>query len=109
MKKITINIAKDYTKTPGPRFISDGPFSGQDFREKFLEKYFVLDHLLNINLEIILDGVTGYPTSFLEEAFGGLARKYGIETCLSRINFISVENQRRIDEIFKYIKESKNS
>jgi len=32
----TINIARDYTTTPGARYPSDGPNSGEDFREKVL-------------------------------------------------------------------------
>lgn len=33
-----INIAIEYSRTPGARYISDGPFSGEDFRDNFLEK-----------------------------------------------------------------------
>lgn len=31
---IVIDIAQDYTKTPGGRFINEGKFSGEEFREK---------------------------------------------------------------------------
>lgn len=33
---ITINIANEYTKTPGGRFKSEGEFSGEDFRDAIL-------------------------------------------------------------------------
>ena len=33
---ITINIANEYTKTPGGRFKSEGDFSGEDFRDSIL-------------------------------------------------------------------------
>ena len=77
MDKCVINIAGDYTKTPGGRYIDDGDFSGQDFREKFLEPIVVKAKTNNniASVKIIFDGGFGYPVSFLEEAFGGLARK----------------------------------
>jgi hypothetical protein len=99
---ITINIAKDFTKTPGARYKADGPFSGEEFRETFLEKYF--DDIGNqCKITVILDGAEGYATSFLEEAFGGLARKYGKKRCLERLEFISNEDRLLIDEIKMYI------
>ena len=101
---IIVNIS-DYTKTPGARFKSDGPFSGEEFREKILDPHFN-DKSAKEKIEIILDGVEGYPTSFLEEAFGGLARKYGKERCLERIEFVSEENPLLIKEIQYYIEES---
>ena len=64
----TINLARDFTKFPGGRFRSDGPFSGEEFREDYL-----LPALQNYeNVTVILDGVAGLPSSFQEEAFGGL-------------------------------------
>lgn len=65
-----INIATDYTEFPGGRFRRHGPGSGEEFREKFLVP------LLRQRVPIIInmDGTSGYPSSFLEEAFGGLVR-----------------------------------
>ena len=40
-KMITINIAKEFSNSPGARFRSQGDFSGEEFRQKFLEKYFM--------------------------------------------------------------------
>ena len=39
-------------------------------------------------LTINMDGGYGYPTSFLEEAFGGLARKYDPNEVLQMLIFI---------------------
>ena len=61
---ITINIATDYTKTPGGRFISEGEYSGQDFREKVLKPKFLQALENNDQLTVILDGGYGYATSF---------------------------------------------
>jgi hypothetical protein len=104
---MTINIAKEFSTTPGARYKTDGAFSGQEFREKFLEKLFV-DSSAKEDVLIILDGTEGYATSFLEEAFGGLARMYGKEYCLSRLKFISNEEAGLIDEIQQYIKDVEN-
>ena len=98
----TINIAADYTKYPGARYKSDGPFSGEDFRERFLDPLFS-DIKDDSEITIILDGPSGYATSFLEEAFGGLARKYGKERCLNRLKFISEEDKLLVEEIREYI------
>ena len=56
-----INIAKDFSKTPGARYEKFGPFSGQEFRKKFLESLFQ-DKSDDSEITIILDGVAGYAT-----------------------------------------------
>lgn len=66
-----IHIAKEFTDAPAGRFLTDGPYSGEAFRENFLRP--ALEQ--NEFVEIDLDGVEGYGSSFLEEAFGGLVRK----------------------------------
>src|ERR1043166_7269636 len=101
----TINVAKDYTKTPGARYVADGPFSGEEFRNKFLEPHFAV--LTSTEpLEIILDGTEGFATSFLEEAFGGLARKFGSERCLKLLKLVSKEDDLLLVEITDYIKDA---
>jgi hypothetical protein len=74
-----IEIGKDFSRTPGGRYINDGPFSGQLFRDRFLvpELRKAIDK--GDKLTVVLDGPRGYLTSFLEEAFGGLVR-YGLFT-----------------------------
>ena len=67
---IRISIARDFSSSPSGRFPEDGPFSGERFRDEFL-----LPALkANDSVEVILDGVSGFGSSFLEEAFGGLVR-----------------------------------
>ena len=65
-----IHIAVEYSRYPGGRHISGGPFSGEDFREKFLIPLWKK----NERVIIELDGTRGYGSSFLEEAFGGMVR-----------------------------------
>lgn len=102
-----INIACDYTDTPGGRYISQGPFSGEDFRNKLLIPALKNAISNKKKLEIDFDGVYGYGVSFLEESFGGLIRegfKYSdIKKC---IIFISNEDDTIIPKIEKYLKEA---
>jgi hypothetical protein len=102
MKTIKIRIASEYSSILGGRHISDGQFSGEDFRENHLKKIF---ESLKSDERLIIDfdGTYGYPTSFLEEAFGGLARIYGSQIILSKIDFISEEEPGLIDEVRRYI------
>lgn len=67
----TINFVRDFTVTPGGRYKSDGKFSGELFRERHLLPCLESDD----NVTIDIDGVAGFPSSFLEEAFGGLFRE----------------------------------
>jgi hypothetical protein len=71
-----IDVGKDFSRTPGGRYISDGPDSGQLFRDRFVVPALSRAIAQNEKLTIVLDGPRGYLSSFLEEAFGGLIR-YG--------------------------------
>jgi hypothetical protein len=61
-------------------------------------------------LSVDLDGVMfGYPASFLEEAFGGLARIDGIQTVLDNIVFQSRDEPLVIREIQSYIRDAEKT
>jgi hypothetical protein len=66
----TISIAKDFSPTPGGRYNRDGPYSGEAFRTRFLEPAIDAGERVIVDLDM----VAGLPSSFLEEAFGGLLR-----------------------------------
>ncbi len=66
----TINIAREYTPFPGFRLKQYGKGSGEEFRERFLVP--IMEG--GVPTVVELDGTSGYPSSFLEEAFGGLDR-----------------------------------
>ncbi|MGD0420643.1 MAG: STAS-like domain-containing protein [Xanthobacteraceae bacterium] len=70
-----IFIATDFSKYPGPRYRHDGPYSGEEFREQLLVPALRRAHEHHEVLTVVLDGVAGYGSSFLEEAFGGLLRE----------------------------------
>jgi hypothetical protein len=102
---LEINIALDFSETPGARYKTDGDFSGEDFFEKILEpKFLEIKDTENV-LFVNLDNTAGYATSFLDEAFGGVARKYGKKLVLQKINFISIEEPYLIEEIKSYMNE----
>lgn len=72
-----IDVAKDFSTTPGGRLRRHGPFSGEEFRTRLLAPA-VREALLNNSSVVVrLDGTAGYAGSFLEEAFGGLLRSDG--------------------------------
>lgn len=102
-----INISKDFTDTPGARYISEGEYSGELFRETILIPKYVETIAAKEQLKIELDGGYGYATSFLEESFGGLARKYDIQEVLRTLVFESNDEPGLINEITDYIKKAR--
>jgi hypothetical protein len=100
MKEIT--IAKDFSRHPAGRYVTDGKYSGQKFREAFLEPQ-VINHERTI---IYFDGARGYGSSFLEEAFGGLARKFDKDIVLAIFEFKS-HDINLIKRIKTYIRDAK--
>ena len=95
-----ISIANDFSVFPGGRLKKNGNWSGEEFRESILipainaGEPFVID----------MDGVKGYPPSFLEEAFGGLVRGGYSEEKLRSIMSLKCSRQSRIEEVWYYIK-----
>jgi len=67
---MTTLVVSQFTKFPGGRFRRISDFSGQQFREEFLEPAVKKGAKVVVNL----DGVAGYGSSFLEEVFGGIVR-----------------------------------
>lgn len=99
---------REFSVTPGSRYRDEGTkaHSGQEFREDILESKFQEALKAKIKLIVDLDGTIGYGTSWLEEVFGGLARKYKKSDVLEIIEFISNEEPYLIDDIKQYIKDA---
>ncbi len=100
------SIANEYSKNPGARYKKQGEYSGEDFREKVLEPFFKEKAEGDI-LEIDLNGLNGYPSSFFEEAFGGIARLYKQDDVLKSLRFICEDNPLFIDDLISYIKQER--
>ena len=101
---IIINIAKDFSPIPGARYEIDGEFSGEEFRKKILIPKF--EEALEKKEQILIDfdGGYGYLISFLEEAFGGLARIYGSDKVEDVLLFKSDEEEALVEKVKSYIK-----
>src|SRR5690349_18098213 len=65
-----VDVGKHFTRYPAGRTATDGPYSGEIFRDRFLRPS--LDR--HEPIVVKLDSALGYGSSFLEEAFGGLVR-----------------------------------
>jgi hypothetical protein len=105
---IVINIANDFSKTPGGRLEREGNYSGEAFRRKILKPAFEKSISKNETLIVNLDGGYGYAISFLEEAFGGLARETK-NPCVMKIQIISEEEPALVEKIYEYMNESLKS
>ena len=105
--KDQIIIATDFASTPGARYRADGDFSGQEFLEDILllkfEKAVEGEYILLIDL----DGVWGYPSSFVSGSFGKLSVEKGSDLVLKHIEFKSDENPIRLEKILEEIKNPK--
>jgi len=97
-----ISIAKEFSDTPGPRAKAEGDSSGEEFLETLLLPAYEHVRAEGGTLLIDLDGTEGYATSFLEAAFGQLARKYPPEEVLSFLAFKSDDEPYLIQEIKKW-------
>ena len=105
---VMINVAKEFTETPGARYKTQGALSGEECSDNILYPKFIESISNNEKLVVNLDGGYGYGSSFLEEAFGGLVRKLKEEKNIhykdvKEIEIISDDNIVWIDKIKKYI------
>ena len=97
-----IDIGREFAKHLGARYREDGKNSGQQFREEVLEPAFA-DHDLVV---IALDSIGGYSASFMEEAFGGVVRKFGLDAVNSKLRFDAVERAYLVPIIQQWMREA---
>lgn len=103
-----IVVSKDFSATPGGRWKKLGPNSGEEFYESILSVKFKEAINKNEILDIDLDGVIGYPSSFIDQSFGSLSRDYGAEKVLNHIRLKSNDQPSLIDIIENNIKDPDN-
>lgn len=105
-----LNIGKDYSKTPGGRKKDSGDYSGEDFLEKCLKKQFEEALRKGEPLFVNFDGLYGYPSSFLEESFGGIVRLYkeslSLNEIFKTIILVSNDNPLLIERVSNYMYEA---
>lgn len=112
MTNQVIDIAHDFSRFPGGRVRADGPHSGEQFLEDLLKP--AVERALKAHSLVVIkiDGVAGLPSSFLDEAFGGLIRQ-GIVNLSEAQSLIVIEaataRVRMYPEIIKtYMTEAAN-
>jgi hypothetical protein len=98
-----ITIAEDFSRFPGGRFKTDGPFSGEAFRDKILVPAIQESDQVEVNLS----GTLGYGSSFLEEAFGGLIREHSLSLeVIQKKLVIKSDKVSEIKTVWQYIKDA---
>ncbi|MCA9353397.1 STAS-like domain-containing protein [Candidatus Nomurabacteria bacterium] len=102
--KKKIRIANDFSDSPGARYREDGDFSGQAFLEDILLGAFEGAVKDDYKILIDLDGVWGYPSSFISGSFGKLSLSKTADLVLKHIEFKSDDSATRLDEIIAEIK-----
>lgn len=92
----TINIkVSDWTRYPGGRFKEDGDFSGQEFREVYLENAvqngdsFIID----------FNGIFTAGWSFLDEALGYYVSEMGVGNFRKRFVIIADDDPDILEEM----------
>ena len=106
-----LNIAKEFSPVPIGRYKTDGDKSGEVFLEDFLYPKVSDAMKRKEKLEIDFTGMYGLSSSFLEEAFGGLVRKYNLSSVdiLDTIVFLPEKSHfdLYIDLVQEYIRDAK--
>jgi len=95
-----ISILKNFSENPAGRYVTDGPNSGQRFRDELLTPALRTHDEVVVNL----DGALGFGSSFLEEAFGGLVRECGFAATELTRKLRIVSNQSIYEKrVWRYI------
>ena len=108
---VEIALANEFSRYPAGRTTPDGPDNGRRFRTEFLVPALRAAIENESAVEVNLEGVRSFGSSFLEEAFGGLVRQEGfsrqeVEQHLKIIATRPVyDTYRRL--ILRYIAEAK--
>lgn len=101
----TLHVASEFSKNPGPRYISEGRNSGELFLRELLYPRLIDAILSGTILEVNLDGTNGYGVCFLEGSFGELVYRSCLspQAVASALRFVSKEEPDLPQEILEYI------
>ena len=95
-----IYVAEQFGETLGGRYIKEGDYSGEEFYLKLLYPTFCKAIFNREKILIDLTGCLGFPTSFLDESFGRLAREHeGFKLNNIIISMLEIHEQNRPDFI----------
>ena len=96
-----IDVARDFTSTPGGRYRKEGEWSGEKFRTELLEPALEDDGEVIVDM----DGPEGFLTSFLDEVFGELVRRHGIKI-MDRVVIRAVRKPSRAATVHELVQEA---
>ena len=103
-EKVYLRIL-DYTEDPGPRYKRQDKentnTSGEMYYISVLNSAFAECYENGKELVILLDGVSGYPSSFLDEAIGELVYDFSLEIVKSILSFETVMFRRRAKQVLE--------
>jgi hypothetical protein len=105
---LMLSVAREFSETPGPRAPEEGNFSGLQFLDRLLLPRYKEAVQQREELLVDFDGTEGYATSFLEAAFGGLARLFKPAEVLKILRFKCDDEPYLKPEVEKYIREAQN-
>lgn len=107
MKEIV--VGRDFSDAPAGRYRTDGPFSGEEFRESRLVPALSEGGVVTVDLS----GAYGYGSSFLEEVFGGLVRsgRFSKEDLDKRLIIAAKDPRKKcyIERVKTYMAEAWNA
>lgn len=89
----------EYAEYPGPRYMSQGSESGEDFYLSLLNKKFTDCYKNNDVLILELDGTAGYPSSFLDEAVGELVYDFTLDIVREKLEISTVRFLNRKEKL----------
>lgn len=102
MDKIRVSVV-EFTEDPGPRYIRQdkegGKTSGEAFYLYKLNEIFAQCFIENKHLVLVLDGVSGYPSSFLDEAIGELVYDFSLAIVSSMLEFDTLMYKKRVAQV----------
>lgn len=75
--KYKINVAKDFSAYPAGRYRTEGKYSGEAFLMDHLMAKLTASIYEKTILEIDLNGMNGYPSSFISGSFGKFTYELG--------------------------------
>ena len=102
-RPLVINVASDFSDTPGGRFEHEGPHSAQEFYRQLLLPQYTIARREGRRVTVNLDGVAGYAASFLDQSFGQLAREFGRDEVFNHLTLTGTEEDYLIGDIQKII------
>lgn len=112
MKKYNINVVSDFSAYPAGRYRTEGKFSGEAFLIDHLMAKMIAAITEKGILQINLNGMNGYPSSFISGSFGKLSFELGkllgqreaSELILKHIEFICDDSSAKVKAIQDEIK-----